>query len=236
MPPQRLPIVNGDDGTWGDILRAYLLKEHYDDGTDNPANGGHKTVTIRAGTADPGTAPLKFTNGTLLSSPEAGAVEFNNDNLYFTITTGTTRKKVALYDDSSGAAGDLYYRDGSGNFVRLGIGGEGQALTVSSGLPIWDDAASPTFATATKTSSYTIGSSDTVIFADATSDNVTITLPVASGLPGYRFYIKRIDGSGNTVTVQRSDSDTIDGMTSFTLDLQYTALGVVSNGSAWYIL
>jgi hypothetical protein len=217
-------------------LRQYLLKEHYDDGTDNPENGGHKTVTLRPGTSAPGTAPLKFASGTLLSAPETGAVEFNNDSLYFTITTGTTRKKVALYDDSSGAAGDIYYRDGSGNFVRLGIGSEGQALTVDDGLPAWGDVASPTFNTATKTTNYTITGNDTVIFADATSGNVTITLPLASGLPGYRFYVKRIDDSANTVTIQRSSNDTIDGETSHTLDVQYMSVTLVSNGSAWYIL
>jgi hypothetical protein len=234
--PQRLPIVNSDDGTWGDILRQYLMLQHYDDGTDNPGvNGGHQKVTIRAGTATAGTAPLKFTSGTVLTTPEAGAVEFNTDTLYFTITTGTVRKKVAIYDDSSGATGDTYYRDSSGNFVRLGIGSTGQVLKVISGLPAWGSTSSG-FATGTKTTNYTISSTDTVIFADATSGNVTITLPAASGLTGYRFYIKRIDSASNTVTVARSGSDTIDGLTSLTLDLQYTALAVVSNGSAWYIL
>lgn len=142
MPtPQRLPIVNGDDAVWGDIIRQYLMKEHYNDDTDNAANGGHQKITVRAGTATAGTAPLKFTSGTLLTTPEAGAVEFNSDTLYFTVTTGTTRKKVAIYNDASGATGDLYYRDASGNFVRLGIGSAGQTLKVSSGLPSWGDAA-----------------------------------------------------------------------------------------------
>lgn len=236
MPtPQRLPIVNNDDGVWGDIIRQFLEKEHYNDDTDNAANGGHQKVTIRAGTATAGTAPLKFTSGTVLSTPEAGAVEFNSDSLYFTITTGTVRKKVAIYDDSSGATGDTYYRDSSGNFVRLGIGSTGQVLKVAGGVPSWG-ADSQTFATTTQTTNYTVGSSDTVVFANATSGNVTITIPAASGLAGYRFYIKRVDGSGNTVTVQRSGSDTIDGMTSFTLDQQYTAFAVVSNGSNWFIL
>jgi hypothetical protein len=234
--PQRLPIVNSDDGTWGDILRQYLKLQHYDDGTDNPGvNGMHQKVTIRPGTAAAGTAPLKFTSGTNLTTPEAGAMEFTTDSLYFTITTGTVRKKVAIYDDSSGATGDLYYRDSSGNFVRLGIGSSGNVLKVASGVPTWSTA-NGTMGTATKTTSYTITSSDTVIFADATSGNVTITLPAASGLAGYRFYVKRIDSASNTVTVSRSGSDTIDGMTSFTLDLQYTAFAVVSNGSNWYIL
>lgn len=38
MADQRLPIVNDDDGIWGDILRQYLKKEHTDNGTDNAAN------------------------------------------------------------------------------------------------------------------------------------------------------------------------------------------------------
>lgn len=233
MAEQRLPIVNSDDGVWGDIIRQYLMKEHYNDDTDNPVNGGHKTVTIRAGTATAGTAPLKFTSGTLLSTAEAGAVEFNTDSLYFTITTGTVRKKVAIYDDSSGATGDLYHRDSSGNFIRLPVGSNGKTLRVSSGLPAWSDV---TFATSTKTSNYTIGATDTVIFANATSGNVTITLPTASSTSGYRFYVKRIDSSSNTCAVARSGSDTIDGQTSVSLDLQYTSLTIVSDGSAWYII
>jgi hypothetical protein len=233
--PQRLPIVNSDDGTWGDIIRQYLMKEHYDDGTDNAVNGGHQKITVRAGTATAGTAPIKLTSGTIMSSPEAGAIEFNSDTLYFTITTGTVRKKVAIYDDTSGATGDTYYRDSSGNFVRLAIGGTGQSLKVSGGVPAWGGTNSG-FTTATKTTGYTITASDTVIFADASSGGVTITLPVASGLSGYRFYVKRIDSSGNSCSVTRSGSDTIDGATSQSLDLQYTSLTIVSNGSNWYII
>lgn len=138
--PQRLPFVNGDDGQWGDILVQWLKKEHYDDGTDNAVNGGHQKVTLRAGTATAGTAPLKFTSGTLLTAAEAGALEFLTDKIYFTITTGPTRKTVAIYDDSSGATGDIYYRDSSGNFVRLGIGNSGDVLKVASGLPAWQAA------------------------------------------------------------------------------------------------
>lgn len=234
MPfPQRLPVVNGDDGQWGDILNQFLQKEHYNDGTDNAANGGHKTITIRAGTATAGTAPLKFTSGTLLSAPEAGAIEFNTDKLYFTQTTSTTRKTVAAYDDSSGATGDTYYRDSSGNFVRLGIGSNNQVLSVSGGLPTWRQ---PIFATATKTGNYTLTSSDTVILADSTSGSVTITLPTASTVSGYRFYVKRTDGSANSVSVARSGSDTIDGATSVSLGAQYTTMTFVSDGTNWFII
>lgn len=145
MPtPQRLPIVNSDDGQWGDILRKYLTKEHYNDDTDNAANGGHQNITIRAGSAAAGGAPLKFTTGTLLTTPEAGALEFAGDNLYLTQTSSSIRKKVALYDDTGGAAGDIYYRSGGGYFTRLPAGSTNQILTVAGGLPAWQ---TPTAAT-----------------------------------------------------------------------------------------
>ena len=156
MPtPQRLPIVNSDDGVWGDILRQYILKEHYDDGTDNAANGGHKTITIQPGTASAGTAPLKFTSGTLLTAPEAGAIEFNSDKLYFTKTTGPTRQTVATYD-TTGSTGDIYYRDSSSNFVRLAVGSTGDMLTVSSGLPAWSSTIPNTATVTVKDANFTI--------------------------------------------------------------------------------
>jgi len=135
--PQRLPIVSGDDGTWGTILNQYLKKEHYDDGTDNSANGGHKTITVQPGTATAGTAPIKLASGTLLTTPEAGAIEFLSDRYYVTQTTDATRKVVAAFDDTSGATGDTYYRDASGNFIRLPVGDSTYVLTSVGGVPTW---------------------------------------------------------------------------------------------------
>jgi len=236
MPyPQRLPIVNSDDGTWGNILVQYLQLQHYNDGTNNPINGMHQNITITAGTTASGTQPLQFTSGPLITTPAAGSVEFLTDRLYFTQTTSTTRKVLAAFDDSSGATGDTYYRDSGGNFVRLGIGSGNQVLSVASGLPSWQQAI---FAVATTTgTTYTINTTNTVVIADATSNNVTVTLPTASTVTGYRYYVKRKDSSTTyTVSVARSGSDTIDGATSQTLEIQYTSMTVVSDGSNWYII
>lgn len=48
---------------------------------------------LKAGTASANTAPLKFSSGTNLATPEAGAVEFDGTN-YFA-TTGSTRYKLS---------------------------------------------------------------------------------------------------------------------------------------------
>ena len=53
---------------------------------------------IAAGTATAGTAPLRFTSGTNLTSAVAGTVEFTTDDLFFTITTGAARKAFVLDD------------------------------------------------------------------------------------------------------------------------------------------
>lgn len=50
-------------------------------------------VHLKAGTATASTAPLKFTSGTNLTTAEAGAMEYNGTNLFFT-RTGTTREGV----------------------------------------------------------------------------------------------------------------------------------------------
>ncbi len=233
MPiPQRLPAVDGDDGEWGDILNQFLEKEHYNTGADNAANGGHKTITVRAGTATAGTAPIKLTSGTVLGTPEAGAIEFNSNRLYFTQTTGPTRKVLAAFDDSSGAEGDLYYRDSSGHFVRLGIGSQGQSLLSLGGTPNWG---TPKLAIATKTSNYPAVVGDLVILANATSGNVTITIPDATLVSSSQYIVKRIDGSANTLTVD-TGGGTIDGSSSITIPRQYVSVHLVSDGTNWFVI
>lgn len=145
MSEQRLPIVNSDDGSWGDVLNQFISKEHYNGSADyaqaTSPNGGHKTITLQPGTTTAKTAPLKFTSGPLMTAAEVGAMEFLTDKLYFTQTTGTTRKTVAIYDDASGATGDMYYRDSSGNLVRIAtVGTQNQVLSMgASSVPVWAD-------------------------------------------------------------------------------------------------
>lgn len=53
---------------------------------------------LPAGSTAASSAPLKFTSGSLLTSAEAGAMEFLTDKAYLTITTGTARKEFTLND------------------------------------------------------------------------------------------------------------------------------------------
>jgi hypothetical protein len=70
------------------------------DSTKLPLAGGTMTGTLvlRTGSATAGTSPVKFVSGSLLTAPEAGAVEFLTDDLLLTISTGTARKRLAICD------------------------------------------------------------------------------------------------------------------------------------------
>jgi hypothetical protein len=233
---QRLPIVSGDDGSWGEILNQFIETEHYNTGADNAANGGHKTVTIRAGTTGAGTAPLKFASGSLMSSPEAGAVEFLTDKLYFTQTTGATRKTLAIYDDSSGAAGDLYYRDSSGNFVRLGIGSPGNVLAVNgSNLPAWTAGGGGSGISRSVNSISTATTAGDTIGTDyvyLVSGTTTLTLPTAVGNTN-RYTVTNTGAA--TVTVATTSSQTINGSLTVTLPISNMALEFISDNANWTI-
>jgi hypothetical protein len=105
------------------------------------------TVNLRAGTTAAGTAPLKLSSGTLMTTPEAGAVEFASDKLYVTIPTGLARKQVALTETDTGLnSGSIPVASSTGRLSDTGnlsfssgtltvAGGSGQS-TISKGLAI----------------------------------------------------------------------------------------------------
>jgi hypothetical protein len=74
---------------------------------------------LKAGTATASTAPLKFTSGTLNTTPEAGAVEYLTDNLHFTIATGTARKGIVLDDGTRLTSGKIPVATTNGRLINV---------------------------------------------------------------------------------------------------------------------
>lgn len=62
-------------------------------------------IHLKAGTATANTAPLKFTSGTVLTTPEAGAIEFDGTHFYGTV--GSTRYQLEHVSASATAAGTV---------------------------------------------------------------------------------------------------------------------------------
>lgn len=91
-------------------------------------------------------------------------------------------------------------------------------------------------AVVSKTTTYTAAVSDEVILCSASGGAWTLTLPTAVGITGKVYKIKKTDASVNAVTIGTTSSETIDGSTTFPIDIQYTCVTVVSDGSNWQVI
>lgn len=66
---------------------------------------------------------------------------------------------------------------------------------------------------------------------------MTITLPAATAdLDGLVYVVKKVDSSGNTVTIDGNGSETIDGATTKVLSAQYDTVSIVCDGSNWLVI
>ena len=66
----------------------------------------------------------------------------------------------------------------------------------------------------------------------ATGGGITVTLPEAAKRRNRGVYMKKIDSSGNAITI----GATVDGSVNPTLGSQYDGVLIVSDGSAYYKL
>lgn len=77
------------------------------------------------------------------------------------------------------------------------------------------------------------GSVDTWLFLmDATDASVTVTLMAA--VADAQRMVKKVDASGNTVTVTTPDGGLIDGAVTLVLSTQYEAVKLVCDGTNWW--
>ena len=145
---------------------------------------------IAAGTSAANTAPLKFTAGTNLTTPEDGAVEYNGTHFYATI--GSTRYQLDQQGGSNSTltingplTGGSY--DGSSP-VSIGI--TTATIPTASTIPTWDVNKNlsannfingyQTFTTSGGTTTFTVSSPGLTFFTG--SSNQTLSLPNATTL------------------------------------------------------
>jgi hypothetical protein len=81
--------------------------------------------------------------------------------------------------------------------------------------------------------SVTVAQSDYSIFADATSNAITVNLPAAASHAGRVFVVVKTDAGANAVTVDPNASETINGATTLALPTQWSRCVIQSNGTNW---
>lgn len=93
-----------------------------------------------------------------------------------------------------------------------------------------------TLSVASPTTTYPITTSDEVVLASASGGAYSATLPNAVGVTGKVYTVKKTDSSVNAITIATTSSQTIDGVTTRTVTIQYESVTVVSDGSNWHII
>ena len=133
-------------------------------------------LTLPAGTATAGTAPLKFTSGTSLTAPEAGAVEFTTDDYYATITTGTARKGIILNDGANLTSGRVPFATTNGRLMdSANITWNGTVLGVTGSVSASTNVLTPIIKTDTSTPTdltITTGAAKTLVLTQPTYEEI----------------------------------------------------------------
>jgi hypothetical protein len=89
----------------------------------------------------------------------------------------------------------------------------------------------PALSEVSKTSAYTLTSTDDVVYGDASGGAFTLTLPSAASNSGKIFRLKKTDSSYNQITI----SGTIDGASSKKLATQNEVFEITSDGTNWKV-
>jgi len=86
-----------------------------------------------------------------------------------------------------------------------------------------------------ETANFTAGD-ETVLYADATTGPIKVSLEAAVSRADKWYWIKKIDSSDNKVTIDPYGTETIDGLKTIELTLQYQYVMIHTDGTEWFIL
>ncbi len=86
------------------------------------------------------------------------------------------------------------------------------------------------------TAAYTVAAADDVVYCDATAGAYAVTLQASGASAGQLAIIQKTDSSANAVTVTPTSPDTMDGLASVALSLQYDTIAVYGDGTNWNIV
>ena len=195
-------------------------------------DGGRLAITSQAAgdlvyaSSSTALARLAADNAKFLKSGSAAPAWRSASDTFADISPLTTRGDV------------LVGTSGTATGARLAVGGASTYLT-SDGTDVSWGSVTTSVTVLNKTSDYTCTTSDcgdnAVILTTSSSGNVTITLYSASSNNGKIIQVKKMVAA-NSVVVDGSGAETIDGNSTITITAQYYNLTLCCDGSNWHIL
>lgn len=154
--------------------------------------------------------------------------------------TGATDGLVITPNNSANSSGSsgTSVRIAGGNLLGTPSGGVWVSFAglvgVTQSTPTSNLHVNASFATATALTAgnVTLDNTHHTMRADATTGNISVTLPTASTCVGRIYVVKKTDGTANTVTVV----GTINGTSNRVINTQHSGFQFQSNGTDWDII
>jgi hypothetical protein len=131
--------------------------------------------------------------------------------------------------NNGGAGGNLILSGGVGGTSGSATAGKGGVVSITSGIQEQQITVTTTYTVDTNSTT-----SDFTIFLNP-SGAFTVTLPAPTAGRVLRF--KDISGTAGTnhVTISQHSSETIDGATTYVLNINWAGIVLQSNGTNWYV-
>lgn len=217
--------------TGGGDFRLFSIRSYVGNNVFNLTSGSTSVgvldpaarLHITAGTATAGTAPLKLNAGVNLTTPEAGAVEWDGTNLSITQTTGPTRKTIAYTDGI--IASNVTIADTESVF---------DSTTVEGALEELDEMSRNKFFYISGTNTLPLAKGNTSIMLDGTTGPFTVTLTVTNLRAGDEV---KVFCNGGSVTLDSSSGGFLRpsvGTNESTIPIDAEGYVLVWDGSNFY--
>lgn len=88
----------------------------------------------------------------------------------------------------------------------------------------------------TLSSSITLAATDHTVLCDCQLNNISVNLPTAVGIDGQIFVIKKVDTTGNFITIFPSGAETIDGASLHIINTANESIHVQAYSGSWFII
>ncbi|MEK7953028.1 DNRLRE domain-containing protein [Luteolibacter soli] len=227
IPANQLPAKGFASVDVTSAVTAWLTTPASNEGLAIAAVPGASTANLTLGSKE----------GSSTGYPAELEVELDSGKVVIQGNGGTTYQMAPSADNlllqkiTGGGSNPVLTVDGATNDVRIGIGGKLFALGDNS---VRIDGALSLEATTFNTN-FNANDSTCVFFCNTASNNLTITLPAASGRAGRFYFFKKISSS-NALTIATSGGNSIDSAASIVLTTNNSCRMVMSNGSNWFVM
>lgn len=129
-----------------------------------------------------------------------------------------------LQSDSAATVNAVIERDINGDFA-------GRIITASTSLK---STGSVFLGNTAKSTGFTADATATSYVVDTTAGSVTVTLPAAATCTGQHYIFKK-QVAANSLIIDGSAAETIDGALTKTATVQYNSIHIWSDGATWWV-